>query len=96
VLDLPLSAVAFRARAAALLAIEPPLDIDQTLIEARDPKFWSGSRVPRWESRRKEFANWIKDPNERVAAVGRAGAAFYRRLVEQGDSLTDRWETEAE
>ncbi|MBS1870176.1 MAG: ATP-binding protein [Actinobacteria bacterium] len=96
VLDFALGAGAFRARAAALLAIEPPLDIDQILIEARDPKFWSGSRVPRWESRRKEFAQWIKDPNERVAAVGRAGAAFYRRLVEQGDSLTDRWETEAE
>jgi HEAT repeat protein len=93
VLDNPLSAEAFRARAAALLSIEPPLDIDDDLVQARDPKFWSGSRVPRWEQRRKEFAEWVKDPNERLAAVGRAGVAFYKRLVEQGDPSMERWQT---
>ena len=93
VLDFPLGAVAFRARAAALLAIEPPLDIGDDLIQARDPKFWSGSRVPRWKGRRKEFAKWVTDPNERVAAVGRDGVAFYKRLVEQGDHLMERWKS---
>lgn len=73
----------YRERARALLAGEESAQLENEIISAHDPRFWTGSRHGYWRSLRDEFAVWVDDDDETVAAVGRAGVDRYQRLLDQ-------------
>ena len=75
----------FKERARALAHVQPPLDIELAIVGAREPRQWSGSRVPHWTRLRDDFREWANDPDEQLAALGRAGVAKYDSRLSRGD-----------
>jgi hypothetical protein len=101
VLDHRLSARSYRERARALLAAGVPAEVEDEIIDARQPRFWSGTRHRYWRALRDEFATWMDDPDALVADLGKAGAARYQALLDSepgsdpGDAISDLDEEDA-
>ena len=95
VLNHRLAPDAYRNRARALLTGDVLAELEDAIIEARQPQAWSGTRHRFWRSHRDEFATWVDDEDEALGDVGRAGVAYYQRLLDDeadadpGDDLTE-------
>jgi hypothetical protein len=68
----------FKARARRMLSATPPIDVAELLLEAREPMWISGSERVIYRRIADEFDEWARDGDERLAAVGRAGATRFR------------------
>lgn len=68
----------FKARAQRMLAATPPIDVAELLLEAREPIWTMGSERVIYRRIANEFDEWAGDDDERLAAVGRVGAARFR------------------
>jgi len=93
-LDHPIGADAFRERARDLLQAAPSGDVEDAIISARHPHFWSGTRHRYWRNLRDEFARWADDCAEDLASVGRAAVAYYERLLEREEEPEEEGDDE--
>jgi hypothetical protein len=82
VLDHPLSAEAFRERSRQLLRSGGSGPLEDAIVGARHPQFWSGTRHRYWRQLRDEFSAWTEDPDEALAEIGHAAVSYYERLLE--------------
>jgi hypothetical protein len=79
-LEAPMSWERFETYAAAVLAVDPTREMIETVVAAREPGSYFGSRVPIYEEVRDRFSEWSSssDPNlVRLSDFGR------RRLEER-------------
>jgi hypothetical protein len=84
----------FKARARVLVAIDPPLHITDTLIDARQPAWMMGSEKVALMRIADEFASWADDDDERVADIGRIAATCFRDQATRADGDEDDDDTE--
>jgi hypothetical protein len=67
-----------RDRAVRLLAADPPINLTDLLIEAREPMWMTGSDRIIYGRIADLFDKWAGDDDERLAEVGRVAAARFR------------------
>jgi len=84
----------FKARARSLLATDPPLDLAQILIEARQPAWMMGSEKVALGRIADEFETWIDDDDPRIANTGRIAAARFRQEASRVDGDEEDQDTE--
>jgi hypothetical protein len=91
----------YRDRARALLTNGVSAGFEDSIIRAREPRSWTGTRHRYWRSLRDEFAAWTDDKDEALADLGRAGVDYYQRLLDDepdadpGDDLSEEDEEDA-
>ena len=85
----------FRARAQRMLAATPPIEVADLLVEAREPRWMMGSERVIYGRIAHEFDTWASSDDERVAAVGRAGAARFRDRAARADGADEDPDAEA-
>jgi len=76
-----------------LLAVEPPLDVADALLE---PQWLVGPPRVAYERIAQEFADWTDDDDLRVAAVGRLGMSRFADWAAREDDDDDDLGTDAE
>jgi hypothetical protein len=73
---------AFTQRARTLLTqVEDPRLVE-SLIEVRDPTWWSGSVVPKYQALLDQYATWCDDSDAKLAFAGAQAVARYRRMID--------------
>lgn len=87
---------AFKRRARALLAVEPPLDVADALVDAREPHWWVGSQRVVYERIAQEFSDWIDDQDTRLAAVGRMGRSHFADWAARQHQADDDFDSDPE
>ena len=85
----------YRRRAERMLAATPPLDVRELLIEAREPTWIMGSERVIFRRIAEEFETWAGADNERLAAVGRAGADRFGKRAMRADGADEDPDAEA-
>lgn len=66
-----------KERARALLAVDQSSDITEDLLAAREPKWMMGPPKAVNAHLAEEFLTWAEEKDERLAAIGLAGAKRY-------------------
>jgi hypothetical protein len=79
----------FRRRAERILAAEPPIEVAELLIEAREPMWIVGSERVVLRRVATDFDAWASAENERLAAVGRTAAARFRERAARADGADE-------
>ena len=79
----------FKVRSQALLAIDPALDIEDVLLDARQPTWLVGSEKVVLRRLVDEFASWAEDDDARLAAVGRLGVGRFRERLESAEGAEE-------
>ena len=78
-----------KERARTLLTNDPPLDLTDVLLEAREPVWFVGSEKVVFRRLVDEFETWAEDSDERLAAIGRAGVERFQARSETDGEFDD-------
>jgi len=84
----------FKTRVRALLGLDLSIDLTETILDAREPAWLTGSERVVYTTLADEFEEWADDPDPYLAVVGRTAAARFRAYAETADDTGEPDETE--